>query len=298
MGALVGGVYAAGKLAEYRAWVASLQKLDVLRLVDWSWRGGGLIKGERIIGALKELIGEMDIENLPIAYTAVAVDIDAEREVWFSRGSLFEAIRASISIPTVFRPHYYEGRRLVDGGLLNPVPITPTLRDLTDYTFAVDVNAPADRGEPEKPVTQPQSTPPETLGSPAQLPDMPLDALGAEAQPGSAPAPARSRALGGVRRHFAALLESLMLRRAPTPALSLDGLPQMGMMELFARSLDTVQSTLTRFKLAAQPPDLLIEIPRDVGAFYEFHRAEEFIELGRVRARAALAQWQPRRNGR
>ena len=87
--------------------------------------------------------------------------------------------------------------------------------------------------------------------------------------------------------------------RVATPALGLDGLPEMGMVELFARSLDTVQSTLTRFKLAAQPPDLLIEITRDVGAFYEFHRAEDFIALGRERTREALKRWQPpRRNGR
>jgi NTE family protein len=298
MGALVGGVYAAGKLGEYRDWVASLQKLDVLRMMDWSWRGGGLIKGERIIGALKDLVGEIDIENLPIPYTAVAVDIDAEREVWFSQGSLFEAIRASISIPTVFRPHYYQGRRLVDGGLLNPVPITPTLRDLTDYTIAVDVNAPERQGEVEKPVTQPEANPP-AADLPAPMPPtVPLDALGAETQPGGETAAVKARGLGGVRRHFAALLESLMDRRTAVPALGLDGLPQMGMVELFARSLDTVQATLTRFKVAAQPPDLLIEIPRDVGAFYEFHRAEEFIALGRERARASLARWQPRRNGR
>jgi len=304
MGALVGGVYAAGKLPEYRAWVASLQKLDVLRLVDWSWRGGGLIKGERIIGALKELIGEMDIEQLPIPYTAVAVDIDAEREVWFSRGSLFEAIRASISIPTVFRPHYYEGRRLVDGGLLNPVPITPTLRDFTDYTVAVDVNAAPDAPvEPEKPLAHPDSdATPNLVLRPR---DEYHEHLGAEASLASElqpvpPKPARS--LGGYRRQFAALLERLLDRRnekAATPALGLDGLPEMGMVELFARSLDTVQATLTRFKLAAQPPDVLIEIPRDVGAFYEFHRAEDFIEVGRERTRVALDRWQPpRRNGR
>jgi len=301
MGALVGGVYAAGKLAEYRDWVRSLQRLDVLRLVDWSWRGGGLIKGERIIAALKELVGDLAIEDLPVPYTAVAVDIDAEREVWFSRGSLFEAIRASISIPTVFRPHYYEGRRLVDGGLLNPVPITPTLRDFTDYTFAVDVNAPdAVQGEHEKPVTRPEEeipagVPPLAAGA---EPD-PLHALGAEALPGGGAAPPGAPARGGYRRQFAALLEGLMERRAPTPELGLDGLPEMGVIELFARSLDTVQSTLTRFKLAAQPPDLLIEIPRSAGAFYEFHRAEDFIAIGRACAREALARWQPqRRNGR
>lgn len=221
MGALVGGICAAGKLDDYRDWARGLQKFDVLRLLDWTFRGG-LIKGDRIIGRLKELIGEVRIEDLPIPYTAVAVDILAQREVWFSRGPLFDAIRASIAIPTVFRPHHYEGRVLVDGGLLNPVPITPTLRDLTDCTIAVDLNAAPDDAD-------------------------------------STPAP--------------------------------DANTDPGLLETFARSLDAVQATLTRFKLAAQPPDLVVSIPRNAGAFYEFHRAADLIELGRERTRAALAQW-------
>lgn len=224
MGALIGGIYAAGQLDAYRDWARGLQKFDVLRLLDWTFRGG-LIKGDRIIGRLRELIGEVMIENLPIPYTAVAVDILAQREVWFTRGPLFDAIRASIAIPTVFRPHHYEGRVLVDGGLLNPVPITPTLRDLTDCTIAVDLNAAPDDGA-------------------------------------SGPVP--------------------------------DANSDPGLLETFARSLDAVQSTLTRFRLAAQPPDLLVPIPRNAGAFYEFHRAAELIEIGRERTRAALAQWRGR----
>ena len=88
MGALVGGVYAAGKLDAYRDWVKPLQRFDVLRLLDWTFSGGGLIKGDRIIDKLRELIGEINIEDLPISYTAVAVDLMAQREVWFSRGPL------------------------------------------------------------------------------------------------------------------------------------------------------------------------------------------------------------------
>ncbi|HMM56049.1 MAG: serine protease [Xanthomonadales bacterium PRO7] len=224
MGALVGGIYTAGKLDAYRDWTLTLQKFDVLRLLDWTFRGG-LIKGDRIIGRLRELIGDVLIENLPIPYTAVAVDILAQREIWFTHGPLFDAIRASIAIPTVFRPHHYEGRVLVDGGLLNPVPITPTLRDLTDCTIAVDLNAAPD-----------------------------------DANSASAP----------------------------------DANTDPGLLETFARSLDAVQSTLTRYRLAAQPPDLLVTIPRSAGAFYEFHRAPELIELGRERTRAALAQWRGR----
>lgn len=141
MGALVGGIYAAGKLEEYREWVIKLQRLDVLRLLDFTWRGGGMIRGERVISVLRELVGEHQIESLPVSYTAVAVDIDAEREVWLSRGSLFSAIRASIAIPGIFTPLELHGRRLVDGGLLNPVPVAPTLRDLSDLTVVVNVNA-------------------------------------------------------------------------------------------------------------------------------------------------------------
>ncbi len=289
MGALVGGVYAAGRLEAYRDWACSLQRLDVLRLVDWSWRGGGLIKGRRIIETLRELVGDVDIERLPISYTAVAVDIDAEREVWFSRGPLFDAIRASISIPSVFRPHEYEGRRLVDGGLLNPVPITPTLRDLTDFTVAVDVNAPDQRhGDLETPIRQPER----------QIPALPTGGLLLGADGGPAPsAPAAGtprRTLGGYRRQFAQLFDTMLDRRSRAAAPEDGGARgEVGMVELFARSLDTVQATLTRFKLAAQPPDLLIRIPREACAFYEFHRAEELIAIGRDCARRALAAFHP-----
>ena len=104
MGALIGGVYAAGKLDAYRDWVSPLERMDVFRLLDWTLSGGGFIKGNRIIDALRDLVGATDIEDLPIPYTAVAVDIDAQREVWFSSGPLFDAIRASIAIPTLLRP--------------------------------------------------------------------------------------------------------------------------------------------------------------------------------------------------
>ncbi|MBD8898653.1 patatin-like phospholipase family protein [Rhodanobacter sp. DHG33] len=152
MGALVGGIHAAGKLDVYSEWVCALAKFDVLRLVDWTFSGGGLIKGEKIIGTLRTLVGDALIEELPLAFTAVAVDIDREREVWLSRGSLFDAIRASIAIPTIFRPHHIGGRRLVDGGLLNPVPVTPLIREPVDYLMAVSVDGAAIESAPATPI--------------------------------------------------------------------------------------------------------------------------------------------------
>ena len=159
MGALVGGIHAAGKLAAYRDWALTLQKLDVLKLVDWTLTGGGFIKGDRVIGALRELVGEVHIEALPIAYTAVATDLEREQEVWISRGPLFAAIQASISIPGLFRPQALGGRLLVDGGLLNPLPIAPALHAMTDMTIAVDVNGPV-RRLPAAAIAPPAPLPP------------------------------------------------------------------------------------------------------------------------------------------
>ncbi|TVP88759.1 MAG: serine protease [Thioalkalivibrio sp.] len=147
MGALVGGIHALGELQAYADWVEGLSQADVIRLLDWSFSGGGMIRGDRLMRKLKDLVGERDIEDLPITYTAVAVDIDRGREIWMTDGSLFDAIRASIAIPAIFAPHHYRGRTLVDGGLLNPVPVAPTLRTLTDLTIVVDVNGPS----PEEP---------------------------------------------------------------------------------------------------------------------------------------------------
>ena len=296
MGALIGGVYAAGKLEGYRDWAKALQRLDVLRLLDWTFSGGGLIKGDRIIAKLKDLIGEVNIEDLPLSYTAVAVDLMSQREVWFSRGSLFEAIRASIAIPTVFRPHYYQGRTLVDGGLLNPVPITPTLRDLTDCTIAVDVNAPAESPKADGGDAPADKSPVDaTFGSttatlpPAGAPPA-MDSTNQEVADSTALLPdADASQPLTYRQRIAEFVDSLLEKREKKAPAESDP----GILELFARSLDVVQETITRFKLAAQPPDLVIPIPRNACAFYEFHRAEELIELGRQRTREALQHFRP-----
>jgi len=285
MGALVGGIYAAGRLDQYRDWVGSMQKYDVWRMLDWTLSGGGFIKGDRIIGALRDLVGETSIEELPIPYTAVAVDIDTQREVWLSRGSLFDAIRASIATPTIFRPYRYHGRVLVDGGLLNPVPVSATLRDLTDCTIAVDVNA----------LAEPLDS--EATAQAASLLATDRAALSALEQddrgvPGQASPdvlePQDTIAPDPYRKNLGKLVDSLLEK----PGHRADA-HEPGLVELFVRSLETVQATITRLKLAAQPPDLLITIPRNACAFYEFHRAEELIEIGRRRTREALSRWHP-----
>ncbi|QOP45226.1 patatin-like phospholipase family protein [Sulfurimonas paralvinellae] len=142
MGALVGGFYAAGKLDAYAQWLENIDVLDMLKLLDFKG-SGGFVSGTRLMQKLQELIGEHNIESLPIKFTAVATDIDTQKEVWINEGPLLDAIRASISLPLFFTPFTYKGKRVVDGGVLNPVPIAPTFHDATDLTISVNLGGEA-----------------------------------------------------------------------------------------------------------------------------------------------------------
>ncbi|MFV0365303.1 MAG: patatin-like phospholipase family protein [Mangrovibacterium sp.] len=139
IGSLIGGVYAAGKLDQLEGWMRSINMLDMATLLDVSWGNGGLFKGEKIINTLIDFLEDIEIEDLSVSFTAVATDIVTEKEVWISTGSLFDAIRASISLPLFFTPVKYKDYILIDGGVLNPVPIAPTFRDETDLTIAVNL---------------------------------------------------------------------------------------------------------------------------------------------------------------
>ena len=154
MGALVGGIYACGKLAEFTDWLRALDKLDIVKLLDVTLSDGGFVKGDRIIETLKELVGNHRIEELPITFTAVAANIEDEKEVWLNRGPVFDAIRASISLPLFFTPAQMGEQRLLDGGILNPVPIAPTFNDATSLKLAVNLNGkPLAYAQPVKEVT-------------------------------------------------------------------------------------------------------------------------------------------------
>jgi len=142
MGALVGGIYATGKLDVYADWVLRLERLQVMRLLDLAFGRAGLFKLERIMGILRELIGDCAIEELPIAFTAVATDLESGEEVWLRKGQLFDAIRASIATPLIFTPCDYGSRTLLDGALVNPVPVSAARNDKADLTIAVSLSGP------------------------------------------------------------------------------------------------------------------------------------------------------------
>ena len=140
MGAVVGGIYAAGKLDVYKNWIESLDYLDVLRLVDVSFRLGA-IRGEKVFGQIRKIVGEVNIEDLRIPYTAVAADLTNQQEIWFQEGCLHQAMRASAAIPSLFTPVMQGNRMLVDGGILNPLPIVPVVSSHCDLIIAVNLNS-------------------------------------------------------------------------------------------------------------------------------------------------------------
>jgi NTE family protein len=237
MGALVGGLHGTGKLQDYTDWLLARSTRDLLGLLDFSFqRTGGLIAGERLSEVLRELIGETRIEDLSIRFTAVAANIENGREVWLTRGPLLEAVRASFAIPMIFPPVAHRSGLLVDGGILNPVPIAPTLGDATDLTIAVHVSGELRRAAPAPQV----------------------------------PAQAEPDADSGLRRLTG------YLRRRGSAAVAVS----WHMLGVANQAFDAMQSTIARQKMAAYPPDILVELPRDLCAMHEFHRAAEIIERG------------------
>ena len=248
MGALIGGIYAAGKLDEFEQWIHAITKLDIITLLDISWSKSGLVKGDKIINTLIDLVGDMKIEDLPINYTAVAADINEEKDIWINSGRLFDAIRASISLPMFFTPHYYNGAHLIDGGVLNPVPIAPTFSDNTDITLAVNLGG--------KLITHPNE----------------IDINDHQ----------KKKNNEGINEKINNYIQQLKKK------IDLSQEIDWGAYEIANQAFDAMQSTIARQKLAAYPPDRSIEIARNACGTLEFDRADEMIALGYRKAEESL----------
>ena len=141
MGALVGGLYACGKLPEFKKWILSLDMFEVIKLVDFSFAKNGMIKGDKVFDEIEKMVGKVNIEDLAITFTAVATNLESEKPVWFQKGDLLDAMRASVAIPTILTPKKIGDDFLVDGGVLNPLPTVPLLATQSDYTIAVNIHA-------------------------------------------------------------------------------------------------------------------------------------------------------------
>ena len=260
MGALIGGLYAAGKLAAYTDWIMQLSKWDVLRFLDITLSArNGMFKGDKIMDKIQQLVGQIDIQSLPMPYTAVAADIKTGKEVWIAQGDLINAIRASISVPGMFTPLIKNNMILVDGGILNPLPVPPILLGNDMLSVAISVSGRA--------VKHPLG---QTENSPSAV------------QPVTNHAPTQTRIddfLTGLQGMFGWQKAGSSTVLAPTQPNFTDVM--MGM-------FNTMQDTIARHKLASNPPDILIEIPNNICQSHEFNQASKLIPAGRYWTSQAL----------
>ena len=141
IGSLIGGMYASGNLNKFKSWILRLDKRDVFKLMDFTFSSRGIIKGKKVFEELKKIIGDVNIEDLRIPFSAVAVNLNNHKEVVFRSGNLLEAIRASSSIPSIVTPIKKENQMLVDGGILNPLPLSIVEKKENDLLVGIDLNA-------------------------------------------------------------------------------------------------------------------------------------------------------------
>jgi len=233
MGAVIGGAEACGRLNEYKEWVTSLDFLDIFKFLKSPFK----LDGDKIFNKIKELTGDYKIENLPIKFTAVATDLTKKKEVWFQSGDLWTAVKASSAIPGVFDPVNINNRLLVDGGVLNLMPIAPVMSDMSDLIIAVNLY-----GE-EMDIN---------FNIPTEI------------------------------RHKQNIFEEIwqkMFKEKETP---------------LNKSIDLMMEVIFRYRKAEYVPDIEIKIPKNVANWYEFHKAPELIEIGRILAKEKLEKMKKR----
>ncbi len=242
MGALIGGLYAARKMETYKEWVLSLDFIDTLKLLDISLSDGGIVNIDTVYKKIEQMIGDIKIEDLPITYMAVASDIKNQKKIWFKKGKLIDAIRASIAIPTVFVPVVKKDMILVDGGVLDPLPIGSVSSDETDLTIAVNLNANIENTYKIETLEKDEKAGNTLYKKTIQLLDEAKKVIGTETS------------------------------KEET---------KLDIFYILNKSLDATQSLIVENTIKEHQPDLIIEIPRDACESYEFSKAYEMIEIGK-----------------
>ena len=257
-GALIGGIYATGKLSVFKDWICNLDRIDVFSLMDFTISSRGFIKGEKVFGELKKLIEDCQIEDLNIPFVCTAVEIPSGKEHVFRKGSLYAAIRASVSIPTVLTPAKIHGKEFIDGGILNPIPLSLLPKEKRgEIVLAVDLNGPKEAFvnllDDKNKIDLPSSF--------SKLPIWMID----------------------YQKKFSNYFSSLEKEEKPKG---------MGFIDLMNYSFEILQDKFSELVLEKHKVDIIIEISRNQAKTLEFHRASELIEVGKQKTLNALAQFE------
>ncbi len=254
MGSLIGGMYADGALDAFKQWMVSLDRRRVFSLVDFTVGKSGVVKGDKVFKAMKQFIPDTMIEDLPIPYAAVAADLISEREVVFRQGSLFDAIRASVSIPSVLTPVRLGDMLLIDGGVLNNIPVNHAARVDGDLLVAVNVNARV----------------------PVYVPDISSEEDEKQKR-------AYRKKIDEFQAHLARIRPHLPQEK-PTG----EQYENYGYFDVVNRTISLATNNMAQKNLKMYSPDLLINVSRDSCGTYDFFKAVELVEAGRHATRQSL----------
>jgi NTE family protein len=253
VGALVAAAYASGQLASLDAWVRTLTQLDVWRLVDTTFSGGGVMTGNRLMQAIGLRVLDRPIESLPVAFGAVATDLDTGQETWLREGSMLAAVRASSGLPGLFSPVRYHGRWMIDGGVVNPVPVSLCRALGAEVVIAVNLNKRIESGR----------------------------ARAEPAVPANPVSPDEAAERSALYQRWAGLIDGLRGRLRP-------GTPEEpGFFEVVSASMRIMQDHITRSRMAGDPPEVVLAPDLNHLQLMDFHRAAEAIEIGRAAVAAA-----------
>ncbi|WMN07962.1 patatin-like phospholipase family protein [Marivirga arenosa] len=246
MGAVIGGLYAAGKMQEYKEWVTHFDKIDVFKLLDFTLSWQGIVRGEKVFKEMRRLLGEFKIEDFEIPFTAVASNIRTQKEVLYNEGNLMDALRASCAIPTVLTPVYHNNEEIVDGGVLNPIPLNRVERVDGDILIAVDVNA-AIPFEKKIAVTAQEVEQDEK----------------------------NKQFLDDFTARIKSFFPSNNGKDNNTPK-------KFGYFDLLNRSIDLMQEKMTNLQMDIIKPDMLVQVSRNSCGTFEFYKSNELVELGKT----------------
>ena len=241
IGSLIGGLYANNHLKEFKKWISNLDESGVFDLVDFTLNRQGFVKGDRVFNEMKKFIPDAKIEELKIPFAAVTADLKSHKEVILTKGNLFDAIRSSVAVPSVLTPVKVGDHLFVDGGVVNPLPITALPKSEAELVIAVNLNA--------------------------AISSKSLDSLKSQAKE-------EKDWVDKIQKQFKKSFRDYILKSGKSKS-------ELNYFEIVNSSFDLMQDKLTEIILEKNRPDILVNIPRNIAGTFEFDKAEELIEFGR-----------------
>lgn len=290
IGSLIGGIFAAGRLPQIKDWLYTLDAWKVFTLMDLSISKNHLVKGDRVIEAIKEIVPDVQIEDLRIPFKAIATDLYTGEEVIFDEGDLFDAIRASISIPSLFRPVKYGYRTLIDGGIVNAIPLNRVDRNGHDILVAFDVNDVDVKGIRGMLIEEARSRE-ELLEHQKQMDEQTRSVMASIRKNGNMTFKDKVRLAG--QQGFKVLSDKISSDARRVETIDIGD----NYYSILSRTFSLMNHVNSEHSISMNKPDVLVKMPFDAyGEISDYAKASEIAEIGRELMKKALDKYEAEEN--